>query len=40
MSGITFWNLDKDLDKAGQDLATEELRLGWTCPVQELDMSG
>jgi hypothetical protein len=40
MSGITLWNMDKEPDKAGWDLAAEELRLGWTCPVQEPNMSG
>jgi hypothetical protein len=39
MSRITLWNSDNELDKAGWDLAAEELRLGWTCPVQEPDMS-
>jgi hypothetical protein len=33
MSGITLWNPDKELDKAGWDLAIEDLRLGRTCPV-------
>jgi hypothetical protein len=40
MSWITLWNLDKGSDKVGWDLAAEELRLGWTCSVQEPDMSG
>jgi hypothetical protein len=30
--------LDKEPDKAGCDLATEELGLGQTCPVQEPNM--
>jgi hypothetical protein len=36
MFGLTLWNPDM----AGWDLATEELELGRTCPVQESDMSG
>jgi hypothetical protein len=36
MSGKTLWNPDK----VDWDLVTEELGLGWTCPVQEPDMSG
>jgi hypothetical protein len=35
MSRKLLWNLDK----VGWDLATDELGLGWTCPVQEMDMS-
>jgi hypothetical protein len=27
-SGITLWNPDKESDKAGKDLAAEEVRLG------------
>jgi hypothetical protein len=38
MFEITLWNPDKKPDKAGWDLATKELRLGWICPIQELDM--
>jgi hypothetical protein len=33
MFGISLWNPDKEPDKAGCDLATEELGLGQTCPV-------
>jgi hypothetical protein len=40
MFGITLWNPDKKMDKVAWDLATEELGLGWTCPIQELDMFG
>jgi hypothetical protein len=40
MSGKTLWNLDKEPDKVNWDLAAEDLRLGRTCLVQELDMSG
>jgi hypothetical protein len=36
MSGIILWNPDK----AGWDIAAEELRLGRTCPVKESDMFG
>jgi hypothetical protein len=39
MSEITLWNPNKELDQAGRDLATEELRLRRICLVQELDMS-
>jgi hypothetical protein len=39
MSGKPLWNPDKVLDKADWDLAAEELGLGQTCPIQELDMS-
>jgi hypothetical protein len=35
MSEKLHWNPDK----ADLNLAAEELRLGWTCPVQESDMS-
>jgi hypothetical protein len=35
MSRITLWNPNK----VDWDLATEELRLGRTCPVQESNMS-
>jgi hypothetical protein len=31
MSGITLWNPDKEPDKVGWDLATEELGLCRTC---------
>jgi hypothetical protein len=34
MSGITLWNPDKETDKAGWDLAVEELRLGRTCSAR------
>jgi hypothetical protein len=40
MSGKTLWNPDKEPDKVGWDLATEELVLGQTCLVQEPDMFG
>jgi hypothetical protein len=40
MSDFAFWNLEQEPDRFGYDLAIEELRLGWTCPVQELDMFG
>jgi hypothetical protein len=33
MSKKTLLNLDKELDKAGSDLADEELGLGQTSPV-------
>jgi hypothetical protein len=39
MSAITLWNLDKEPNKAGWDLAAEDQRLGRTCPIQEPDMS-
>jgi hypothetical protein len=35
-----LWNLDKMPNKVGWDLATEELGLGWICPIQEPDMFG
>jgi hypothetical protein len=32
MSEMTLWNPDKEKDKVGWDLATEELGLDQTCP--------
>jgi hypothetical protein len=32
MSEMTLWNPDKEADKVGWDLATEELGLDRTCP--------
>jgi hypothetical protein len=40
MSGKTLLNPDVGLDKVGWDLATEDLRIGRTCPVQEPNMFG
>jgi hypothetical protein len=40
MSGLTLWNPDKEPDKAGWDLAVEELGLGRTYLGWEPDMSG
>jgi hypothetical protein len=34
MSRITLWNLDKEPDTNGWDLASEELGLGRTCPAR------
>jgi hypothetical protein len=31
MSAITLWNLDKEPNKVGWDLAAEDQRLGQTC---------
>jgi hypothetical protein len=34
MPGKTLWNLDKEPEKVSWDLATEELKLGRTCPTK------
>jgi hypothetical protein len=40
MSGKTPWNPYKELHQVGWNLATNDLGLGRTCLVQELDMFG
>jgi hypothetical protein len=39
MFGKTLWNPDKGPDEVTWDLAAQDLGLGWTCLVQEPDMS-